>query len=182
MPQPTIELPTVPEPIAQVNVPAKPQLPPKPDMPADAKTYPKLSRIYQELNQQNDIIFEAEKARNSLEEQRDNLKGISKLTKKGEFQSRIDSQNERIEILKKGLKGIVWRYGYQTVQDFYRSYHASTSAYRDYQSKLKNWENTYGISEQPKSETLSERLDRYQKERTEKNHNKKRQSKDKGAR
>ena len=172
----------VPEPITQENVSAKPQITPRPDMPVDAKAYPKLSGIYQELKKQNDIIFEAEKARNTLEDQRENLKGIAKLTKKGELQSRIDSLNERIEILKKGLKGIVWRYGYQTVQDFYRSYHASISAYSDYQDKLKNWENTYGISEQPKSETISEQMERYQKEQAEQNHMLPTQKKDRGAR
>lgn len=121
-------------------------------MPADAKTYPKLSRIYGELNQQNGIIFEAEKVRNSLEYQRDELKGI------------------------------VWRYGFQTVQDFYRSYHTSASAYNDYQSKVKKWESTYGIKEKPKEETIADRMERYQKEMAEQNHKPISQKKDKGAR
>lgn len=162
----------------QVN----PEIPPRPVMPADAKAYPKLSKIYKELNQHNDIIFEAEKERNNLEEQRDNLKGIAKLTKRGELQCRIDSQNKQIEILKKGLKGIVWRYGYQTVQDFYKSYHASALAYNEYQSKLKSWESAYGISEKPKEETLSEQIVRYQKERADQHYKLEPPKKDRGAR
>lgn len=170
------------EPVIKEPEQVKPEIPPRPVMPADAKAYPKLSKIYKELNQHNDIIFEAEKKRNNLEEQRDNLKGIAKLTKRGELQGRIDSQNEQIDILKKGLKGIVWRYGYQTVQDFYKSYHASVSAHDDYQSKFKCWESTYGISEKPKEETLSEQIVRYQKERADQHYKLEPPKKDKGAR
>ena len=36
-------------------------------MPAEAAAYPKLYKIYKELKQQNEIIFEAEKERNALE-------------------------------------------------------------------------------------------------------------------
>ena len=167
------------EPVSQEQEPAKP---PRPDMPADAKVYPKLSKIYQELHQHNDIIFEAEKERNSLEGQRDNLKGLAKLTKKGELQGRIDSKNEQIETLKKGLKGIVWRYGYQTVQEFYRSYHASVSAYSDYQSMVKNWEATYGVADKPKEETIAERMAWYEKKKTEHHYKANNQKKDRGAR
>ena len=179
---PVSDIQIEPELIVQEHEPDRSQIPPRPDMPADAKAYPKLSKICQELNQQNNIIFEAEKERNSLEEQRDNLKGLAKLTKKGELQGIIDSKNEQIEILKKGLKGIVWRYGFQTVQDFYRSYHASTSAYRDYQSKVKSWESTYEVSEKPKAETITERMVRYEKEKKGLHYQRNNQKKDRGAR
>ncbi|MDO5560851.1 MAG: MobA/MobL family protein [Oscillospiraceae bacterium] len=179
---PVSDIQKKPEAVTPVHETAKPQIPPKPSMPADAKAFPKLSRIYQELNQHNDIIFEAEKERNALEDQRDSLKGLAKLTKKGDLQARIDRKNEQIETLKKGLKGIVWRYGFQTVQDFYRSYHASASAYRDYQSKVKNWESTYGISESQKGETISQRMERYQKEKAEQTYTPNYQKKNRGAR
>ena len=65
------------------------------------------------------IIFNAERERNELELERDSLKGLAKLTKKGELQSRIDRKNEEIDLLKVGLSGIVKRYGFQTVHDFY---------------------------------------------------------------
>lgn len=67
----------------------KPETPKKPLMSAEAAAYPKLSKIYKELNRQNGIIFDAEKERNALELECDSLKGFSKLTKKGEIQSRI---------------------------------------------------------------------------------------------
>lgn len=85
-------------------------------MSAEAVAYPKLLKIYKELNRPNGIIFDAERERNVLELERDNLKGIAKLTKKGELQSRIDRKNEEIELLKVVLSGIVKRYGFQTMQ------------------------------------------------------------------
>ena len=63
------------------------------------------------------------------------LKGLSKLTKKSELQSEIDRINKRIALLKVGLSGIAKRYGYQTVQDIYRSYHTAKNVYADYQEK-----------------------------------------------
>lgn len=179
---PVSDMQIEPESVAKAYEQDGPQIPPRPDMPADAKAYSKLSKIYQELNQQNNIIFEAEKERNSLEEQRDNLKGLAKLTKKGELQGMIDRKNEQIETLKKGLKGIVWRYGYQTVHDFYRSYHTSASAYRDYQSKVKSWESTCGIIEKKKEETFAERMVRYEKEKVDQHYQQNNPKKDREAR
>ena len=86
-------------------------------MPAEAAAYPKLHKINKELVRQNKTIFAAEKEHNALEEKQGSLKGLSKLTMKGELQSDIDRINERIDLLKVGLSGIAKRYGYQTVQD-----------------------------------------------------------------
>ena len=58
--------------------------------------------------------------------------------------SEIDRINERIDLLKVGLSGIAKRYGYQTVQDFYRAYHTAKNAYADYQEKSTKWEEIYG--------------------------------------
>ena len=44
----------------------KPEIPSKPVMSAEAADYSKLYKIYKELRRQNEIIFEAEKERNSL--------------------------------------------------------------------------------------------------------------------
>ena len=63
-------------------------------MSTEAAAYPKLLKIYKELNRQNEIILDAERERNELELERDSLKGFAKLTKKGELQSRIDHKNE----------------------------------------------------------------------------------------
>ena len=125
-----------------------PKIPPKPVMSAEAAIYPKLLKIYKELNRQNGIIFDAERERNELELERDSLKGLAKLTKKGELQSRIDRKNEEINILKIGLSGIVKRYGYQNVQEFYRTYHKSHSVYEKYREQVAECEKTYGEDNQ----------------------------------
>ncbi len=114
----------------------KPKIPPKPVMPAEAVAYPKLFKIYKELKRQNEIIFEAEKERNTLEFERDDLKGLARFSKKGELQSRIDRKNEEIDILKISLSGIAKRYGYQNVQEFYSIYHKSHNAYADYREQV----------------------------------------------
>ncbi len=130
-------------------------------MSAGAAAYPKLHKIYKELVRQNETIFAAEKERNALEEKQGSLKGLSKLTRQGELQSEIDRINERIDLLKEGLSGIVRRYGYQTVQDFYRAYHTAKNAYTDYQGKAAKWEETYGTK--AKSDTVRDRIQSYQR-------------------
>lgn len=143
----------------------KPETPKKPLMSAEAAAYPKLSKIYKELNRQNGIIFDAEKERNALELECDSLKGFSKLTKKGEIQSRIDCKNEEIDLLKSGLSGIVKRYGFHTVQDFYKAYHSAKSAYAEYCDKSDKWEKSYGENTQwQDKESVHERLQNYQRE------------------
>ena len=137
------------------------QIPPRPAMSADAAAYPKLHKIYNELSNQNGIIFDAERERNAIQEEINNLKGIAKLTKKKELQGKLDRANERVDLLKKGLSGIVKRYGYQTVHDFYRAYGVSKSAYVDYQERNSKGEETYGMKN-PK-DTLHGKLQDYQK-------------------
>lgn len=64
--------------------------------------------------------------------------------KKGELQSRINRKNEEINLLKVGLSGIVNRYGFQTVHDFYKVFAISKTANTDYRNKSDKWENRYG--------------------------------------
>ena len=80
-------------------------------------------------------------------------------TKKGELQSKIDRRNEEIDILKIGLSGIAKRYGYQNVQEFYRTYHKSHNAYIAYKEQVAEWEKTYGDDNQKQNkESVLERL------------------------
>ncbi len=169
-----------PIPLPKAQKQPKPQIPPKPEMSASAAAYPKLHKIYKELVRQNETIFAAEKERNALEEKQGNLKGLSKLTKKGELQSEIDQINERIDFLKVGLSGIARRYGYQTVQDFYRAYHTAKNAYADYQEKAAKWEENYGGKS--KRGSVHKRIQNYQKEVAERQSENTTQKKDRGAR
>lgn len=158
------------------------KIPPKPVMSAEATAYPKLLKIYKELNRQNGIIFDAERERNNLEIERDSLKGLAKLTKKGELQSRIDRKNEEIDLLKTGLSGIVKRYGFQNVQEFYRVYQKAKNAYADYRENTNKWENTYGEKADSKQKSIHERLQNYQKEILGQSTERNIQQKEKGAR
>lgn len=65
------------QPPTQTTEQKTPQIPPpKPVMSAEAAAYPKLLKIYKELNRPNRIIFDAERERNELELERDSLKGF----------------------------------------------------------------------------------------------------------
>ena len=108
------------------------------------------------------------------------LKGVSKFIKKCELQSEIDRLNERIALLKVRLSGIAKRYGYQTVQDFYRAYHTAKNAYADYQDKAAKWEETYGTK--AKRDTVRDRIQSYQREESARQPERSVHRKDKGAR
>ncbi len=159
-----------------------PKIPPKPVMSAEAAAYPKLLKIYKELNRHNGIIFDAERERNELELERDSLKGLAKLTKKGELQSRIDRKNEEIDLLKVGLSGIVKRYGFQTVHGFYKTFATAKTANADYQSKADKWEERYGEKAQRREESIYKRLQNYQRENANRQMKQASKNKDKGAR
>jgi len=168
---------------AERETPSKPEIPPKPVMSAEASAYPKLFKIYKELKRQNEIIFEAEKERNALELERDDLKGLARFTKKGELQSKIDRKNEEIDILKIGLSGIAKRYGYSNVQEFYKIYHKVYSAYVDYKEKESEWDKIYGENNhRPDKESIQKQLKNPPKITAMYQHQKIQQCKDRGAR
>jgi hypothetical protein len=158
------------------------QIPSRPVMPEDAKAYPKLVKIKQELDKQNEIIFQAEKERACLEIERDDLKGFQILTKKATLQKQIDSKNEQIDILKTGLSGIAKRHGYKNVKQFNDSYNAAGRVYWDYQDRAKEWESLYGENAKPKQKLLHERMQEYQQKADEQNRDRRIHSKDRWAR
>lgn len=87
---------------------------------------------------------------------------MAKLTKKGDLQNRINLKNESIDILKTELSGIVRRYDFQNVQEFYRAYQKAKNAYTDYKEQADNWENAYGPK--VKSDSLRDRMLSYQED------------------
>lgn len=160
----------------------KPQIAPKPEMPLEAVVYPKLKKIDAELKKQNSIIFKVEHERALLEIERDDLRGLARLTRKGELDRKIALKNEETEVLKKGLSGIVRRYGFANVQEFYNTFRTSEDAYRKYQKDCSEWEDAYGENAKPKKESFSERLQRYQKQVSEQNRSHTNGHRDRGAR
>ena len=100
---------------AEIVEQPKPQIPPRPIMPPEAAAFPRLQKIKVTLDKQNHLIFEAERERNQLEIELCHLKGLARLTKKKELESRIATKNEEIRTLKAGLSSIVRQHGFATV-------------------------------------------------------------------
>ena len=74
----------------------KPQIPPRPVMPPEAAALPRLQKIKVTLDKHNNLIFEAERERNKLEIELSDLKGVARLTKKKELESRIAIKTETL--------------------------------------------------------------------------------------
>lgn len=159
----------------------KPQIPPKPVMPPEAAAYPKLHKVKAALDKHNHLIFEAERERNELEIERDDLKGLARLTKKRELDSKIDRKKEEIQSLKAGLSGIVKQNGFKTVQDFYAAFYTAQRATDTYQKTCARWEENFGEKSTPKAESMHEKLQRYQEKADRQNANRPYQSRDKGG-
>ena len=150
------------ETIKEVNV-TKPD---KPVMTPEAATYSKLKKIKAELDNQNNLIFQAEQQRGNLEIELSDLKGLAKLTRKAELQRKIDEKTDYINRLKIGLSNMVRNYGFENMNEFYLSYKESKSAYAEYQQKTEDWKKSFGNTDNSmdKAETMSEKLARLQKE------------------
>ena len=57
------------------------------------------------------------------------------------------------------MSGIAKRYGYQNVQEFYRTYHKSYNTYIAYKEQVAKWEKIYGDDNQKQNkESVLERL------------------------
>lgn len=150
------------ETIKEVNV-TKPD---KPVMTPEAATYPKLKKIKAELDNQNNLIFQAEQQRGNLEIELSDLKGLAKLTRKAELQRKIDEKTDYINRLKIGLSNKVRNYGFENMNEFYLSYKESQNAYAEYQQEVDDWKKSNDNAETPmnKTEMMSEKLARLQKD------------------
>ncbi len=78
--------------------------------------------------------------------------------------------------------GIVKRYGFQTVHDFYKTFVASKTANADYRDKADKWKKGYGEKSQKQEESVHRRLQNCQRENVDKQTKHTSKSKDKGAR
>ena len=133
------------ETIKEVNV-TKPD---KPVMTPEAATYPKLKKIKAELDNQNNLIFQAEQQRGNLEIELSDLKGLAKLTRKAELQRKIDEKTDYINRLKIGLSNMVRIYGFENMNEFYLSYKESQNAYAEYQQEVDDWKKSNDNAETP---------------------------------
>ena len=151
-------------------------------MPPEAAAFTKLQKIKVTLDKQNRLIFEAEHERNTLEIELSELKGLARLTKKKELESRIATKNEEIQILKARLSGIVRQNGFATVQDFYTAFYTAKRATEAYQNECAKWEEAYGENATPKTETMHEKIQRYKEKVDRQNVSQTYRNRDKGAR
>ena len=181
-PEPSSVIVTATVPEAEVQEPPKPQIPPRPVMPPEAATFPRLQKVKVTLDKHNNLIFEAERERNKLEIELSDLKGLARLTKKKELESRIATKNEEIRTLKAGLSGIVRQHGFATVQDFYTAFYTAQHATDVYQKECAKWEEAYGEKATPKAETMHDKIKRYQEKADRRNASQPYRSRDKGAR
>ena len=171
---------TVPE-TGSVEQP-NPQIPPRPLMPPEAASFPKLQKVKVTLDKHNHLIFEAERERTKLEIELNDLKGLVRLTKKKDLESRIATKTEEIRTLKAGLSNIVRKHGFAMVQDFYTAFYTAQRVTAAYQKECAKWEEIYREKATPKSETMHEKIQRYQEKADRQNASQPYRSRDKGAR
>lgn len=181
-PEPPVNTITTTVPKAEVVEQPKPQIPPRPVMPPEVAAFPRLQKIKFSLDKHNHLIFEAERERTKPELELSDLKGLARLTKKKELESRISTKNEEIRTLKAGLSGIVRQHGFATVQDFYAAFYTAQRVTDAYQKECAKWEETYGDKVSLKAETMHDKIKRYQEKADRLNASQPYRIRDKGAR
>ena len=95
-----------------------------------------------------------------------------------------NDQTKAVQIyLKIGLSGIVKRYGFKTVHDFYKTFAVAKTANAEYQEESDRWEELYGDNAQKQEkESIHKRLQNYQRENADRQTIRTSKNKDKGAR
>ena len=124
----------------------------------------------------------AERERTKPEIELSDLKGLARLTKKKELESRITTKTEEIRTLKARLSGIVRQHGFATVQDFYTAFYTAQRATDAYQKECAKWDETYGENTTPKAETMHKKIQRYKEKADRQNTSQPYRSRAKGAR
>lgn len=151
-------------------------------MPPEATAFPRLQKVKVTLDKHNNLIFEAERERTKLEIELSDLKGLARLTKKKELESRIATKTEEIRTLKAGLSSIVRQHGFATVHDFYTAFYIAQHTTDTYQKECSKWNEAYGEKATPKTESIHEKLQRYQEKADRQNASQPYRNSDKGAR
>ena len=142
------------------------KIPDKPVMTPEAAAYPKLKKMKAELDNQNNLIFQAEQQRGNLEIELSDLKRLAKITRKAELQRKIDEKTDYIKQLKIGLSNMVSRYGYENMNEFLLTLKESKAAYEIYQQAVDNWNKSNDQLEIvfDEAETIYEKLAKLKKD------------------
>lgn len=155
------------------------------EMTRMASKYPRFFKVYNELEQQNTVIYKKEQQRTAKKKELSEVKGWFKGRKKKELQKEITELTSQIRDMKDYLPKIVQRVGYRNVQEFLKDFRIVKSEYSQYQKAIAQWkqENGKEPEQQPHGVRAKLAANRKKIEQEQKNTQRTRsQSKDRGAR
>ena len=155
------------------------------EMTRMASKYPRFFKVYNELEQQNTVIYKKEQQRTAKKKELSEVKGWFKGRKKKELQKEITELTSQIRDMKDYLPKIVQRVGYRNVQEFLKDFRIAKSEYSQYQKAIAQWkqENGKEPEQQPHGVRAKLAANRKKIEQEQKNTQRTRsQSKDRGAR
>lgn len=155
------------------------------EMTRMASKYPRFFKVYNELEQQNTVIYKKEQQRTAKKKELSEVKGWFKGRKKKELQKEITELTSQIRDMKDYLPKIVQRVGYRNVQEFLKDFRIAKSEYSQYQKAIAQWkqENGKEPEQQPYGVRAKLAANRKKIEQEQKNTQRTRsQSKDRGAR
>ena len=139
------------------------KIPDKPVMTPEAASYPKFKKMKAELDNQNNLIFQAEQQRGNLEIELSDLKGLAKITRKAELQRKIDEKTDYINRLKIGLSNMVRNNGFENMNEFLMTFKECHRAYIKYLTDIDEWQRM-DKNQKIEKETFASRLSRLQKQ------------------
>ena len=134
-----------------------------------ASKYPRLADIYNNLEKQNEAIYQREQQLASVEKEIAGTKSIFKGKQRKELQEQAEQLKTQIANMKQYLPSVVHSYGYKNVKEFLVEFKASKAEYTDYQSVIAKWEQQTGNKAEPDS--LKAKLQRKTQEVKERENN-----------
>lgn len=127
------------------------RIPDRPKRTILAAKYPGLEKIYEQLQQQNNVIYHKEQKLDNLKIELADCKGIFKGKKRKELKGEIQQIQNQLESRKQKLTSTVTVYGYQNVKEFLLEYQKAKTEYANYMQASANWEQRYGREKESKS-------------------------------
>ncbi len=106
--------------------------------------YPRLTKIFRELEKHNEIIYDREQELASLEKRLVDIKGIFKGKQRKELQEQIEQLKLQVNNLKQYLTSMVQDYGYNNVKEFMLEYRFVKEEYDAYRVEVVKWEQKTG--------------------------------------
>ena len=102
--------------------------------------YPKLSEVYDKLQEQNKAIYQKEDQLVDLEKEITMVKGIFQAKRRRELREKAEYLKTQIENMKQHLSTIVLNYGYKNMQEFMTEYKIAKIEYNQYEMDFFKWE------------------------------------------